>query len=276
MGRKKIVIKPIESAASRRATFEKRRIGLLKKAMELSILCESTISVTIERRIEGDLQIYSSEPFDEIIDRYQNFEGTYRLLTNDHIDEMIPGKMTSNQVGYQVRKQSSSSQQFGANDVNDHYQFQRQQLNPSTMISNMEIIPTIPSPSLGNLYSQLQRDNITSPHHPSFNGYQPAYNQSFGFMTNDILPPMPSNFNNQTKKKRSFQDINNGDNDPFISQPPMKKFKIENGNKSKSNNSSSNTNDTSHTSTIDIDGIEWSQEVTPPIVQPLELQIKTD
>ena len=71
MGRKKIAIKPIQSAASRRATFEKRRIGLLKKAMELSILCECTISVSIERKIEKDLQIYASEPFDEIIAKYQ-------------------------------------------------------------------------------------------------------------------------------------------------------------------------------------------------------------
>jgi len=44
MGRRKIAMKPIKAGSSRRATFEKRRIGLLKKAMELSILCSSTVS----------------------------------------------------------------------------------------------------------------------------------------------------------------------------------------------------------------------------------------
>lgn len=56
MGRKKISIKPIIHPSTRRATFEKRRIGLLKKAMELSILCTSTVSLTIYTS-EGEVYV---------------------------------------------------------------------------------------------------------------------------------------------------------------------------------------------------------------------------
>ncbi|KAF8013838.1 hypothetical protein BT93_I1637 [Corymbia citriodora subsp. variegata] len=43
MGRGKIVIQKIDSSASRQVTFSKRRTGLLKKAKELSILCDAEL-----------------------------------------------------------------------------------------------------------------------------------------------------------------------------------------------------------------------------------------
>lgn len=47
MVRGKIQLKRIESANSRHATFSKRRNGLLKKAYELSVLCEAQVAVII-------------------------------------------------------------------------------------------------------------------------------------------------------------------------------------------------------------------------------------
>lgn len=47
MGRGKIEIKRIENANSRQVTFSKRRNGLLKKAQELSILCDAEVAVII-------------------------------------------------------------------------------------------------------------------------------------------------------------------------------------------------------------------------------------
>lgn len=276
MGRKKIEIKPIQSAASRRATFEKRRIGLLKKAMELSILCDCTISVTIERKIEKDLQIYASEPFDEIIAKYQQFEGTYRLLTNDHIDEMIPGKMTSNSVGYQVRKRAESI--IGAQASAQHYAYQRSQINPSAMISNMEIVPTLPSPNLNHLCSQLQRDALPSPH-PTFNGYHPnskyVQSQFFQFPQNEIPPPPPT-FNHAALGKRSFAEINQM---VLANEPETKRFKIENTKKQDNDsNTNTNTNTTSNSNTVDSVDIpsfdmSFSVELPNPNVNPLELQL---
>ncbi|GMQ01358.1 hypothetical protein CsSME_00048015 [Camellia sinensis var. sinensis] len=43
MGRGKIVIRRIDNSTSRQVTFSKRRNGLLKKAKELSILCDAEV-----------------------------------------------------------------------------------------------------------------------------------------------------------------------------------------------------------------------------------------
>ncbi|PNX77329.1 agamous-like mads-box protein agl15-like [Trifolium pratense] len=47
MGRGKIEIKKIENLNSRQVTFSKRRNGLLKKAKELSVLCDAEVAVII-------------------------------------------------------------------------------------------------------------------------------------------------------------------------------------------------------------------------------------
>ncbi len=47
MGRKKIVIKKILDERSRHATFAKRKNGLIKKAMELSVLCGCEIALVM-------------------------------------------------------------------------------------------------------------------------------------------------------------------------------------------------------------------------------------
>ncbi|KAK1288429.1 Floral homeotic protein AGAMOUS [Acorus calamus] len=47
MGRGKIEIKRIENTTNRQVTFCKRRSGLLKKAYELSVLCDAEVAVII-------------------------------------------------------------------------------------------------------------------------------------------------------------------------------------------------------------------------------------
>ena len=47
MVRGKIEMKKIENATSRQVTFSKRRNGLLKKAYELSVLCDAQVSLIV-------------------------------------------------------------------------------------------------------------------------------------------------------------------------------------------------------------------------------------
>lgn len=47
MGRRKREIKKIENATSRQVTFSKRRNGLIKKAHELSVLCDTDVAVIV-------------------------------------------------------------------------------------------------------------------------------------------------------------------------------------------------------------------------------------
>ncbi|PHT68470.1 hypothetical protein T459_27957 [Capsicum annuum] len=58
MGRKKVEIKRIEDKSSRQATFSKRRNGLMKKAKQLSILCDVDVVVVFSNR--GRLFEFSS------------------------------------------------------------------------------------------------------------------------------------------------------------------------------------------------------------------------
>jgi len=77
MGRNKIKIEKIENSKIRQVTFYKRKRGLLKKAMELSLLCESKIFLCIVDKVEK-LTIYSSE------NDINKFLGTYIQKMNQN------------------------------------------------------------------------------------------------------------------------------------------------------------------------------------------------
>ncbi|XP_039127544.1 MADS-box transcription factor 23-like [Dioscorea cayenensis subsp. rotundata] len=62
MGRGKIVIRRIDNTTSRQVTFSKRRNGLLKKAKELSILCDAEVGLIIFSST-GRLYDFSSSRF---------------------------------------------------------------------------------------------------------------------------------------------------------------------------------------------------------------------
>jgi MADS-box transcription factor len=47
MGRGRVELKRIENKINRQVTFSKRRNGLLKKAYELSVLCDAEIALII-------------------------------------------------------------------------------------------------------------------------------------------------------------------------------------------------------------------------------------
>lgn len=47
MGRGRVELKRIENKINRQVTFSKRRNGLLKKAYELSVLCEAEVALII-------------------------------------------------------------------------------------------------------------------------------------------------------------------------------------------------------------------------------------
>ncbi|MCL7029865.1 hypothetical protein MKW94_004336, partial [Papaver nudicaule] len=74
MGRGKIEIKKIESSTSRQVTYSKRRNGILKKAKEISILCDANVSLVMISEA-GSIDEYSSSPLVEQLARYQKETG---------------------------------------------------------------------------------------------------------------------------------------------------------------------------------------------------------
>ncbi|KAK3042432.1 hypothetical protein RJ639_000156 [Escallonia herrerae] len=70
MGRGKIEIKRIENNTNRQVTFCKRRNGLLKKAYELSVLCEAEVALIVFSA-RGRLYEYSNSSVKATIERYK-------------------------------------------------------------------------------------------------------------------------------------------------------------------------------------------------------------
>jgi len=81
MGRNKIVIERIANERNRQATFTKRKNGLLKKAMELSILCDCEIAVIIFSSNNKLIQ-YSSHEMDKILLKYTEYNEQHKPMTN--------------------------------------------------------------------------------------------------------------------------------------------------------------------------------------------------
>ncbi|XP_059597614.1 agamous-like MADS-box protein AGL15 isoform X1 [Vitis vinifera] len=86
MGRGKIEIKKIENANSRQVTFSKRRVGLLKKASELAILCDAQVGVIIFSNT-GKLFEFSSTSMKRIISRYNKLDSSEGALVEYKAEE---------------------------------------------------------------------------------------------------------------------------------------------------------------------------------------------
>ncbi|KAL7190632.1 hypothetical protein ACSBR2_022837 [Camellia fascicularis] len=60
MGRGRVQLKRIENKISRQVTFSKRRSGLLKKAHEISVLCDAEVALIVFST-KGKLSEYSTD-----------------------------------------------------------------------------------------------------------------------------------------------------------------------------------------------------------------------
>ncbi|XP_051124526.1 agamous-like MADS-box protein AGL66 [Andrographis paniculata] len=97
MGRVKLEIKKIENATNRQVTFSKRRNGLIKKAYELSVLCDVDIGL-IMFSPSGRVSIFSGNrsTVEEIMVRYVNLPEHERgRLQNQEYLQKILGKFKS-------------------------------------------------------------------------------------------------------------------------------------------------------------------------------------
>ncbi|KAL9450267.1 hypothetical protein AB3S75_012077 [Citrus x aurantiifolia] len=96
MGRVKVQIKRIENATNRQVTFSKRRNGLVKKAYELSVLCDVDVAL-ITFSPSGRVSLFSgSKSMEEILARYVNLPEHERgRLRNQEFLQRALGKLRS-------------------------------------------------------------------------------------------------------------------------------------------------------------------------------------
>ncbi|XP_009384304.2 agamous-like MADS-box protein MADS3 [Musa acuminata AAA Group] len=82
MGRGRVELKRIENKINRQVTFSKRRNGLLKKAYELSVLCDAEIALIIFSS-RGKLFEFASSEITKTIERYQSYQYASQLPADD-------------------------------------------------------------------------------------------------------------------------------------------------------------------------------------------------
>nr|WDA53332.1 MADS-box protein 12 [Erycina pusilla] len=73
MGRGRVQLKRIENKIKRQVTFSKRRSGLLKKAHEISVLCDADVALIVFSN-KGKLYEYSTDScMEKILERYESY-----------------------------------------------------------------------------------------------------------------------------------------------------------------------------------------------------------
>ncbi|KAM3843492.1 myocyte-specific enhancer factor 2C isoform 3-T8 [Vipera latastei] len=91
MGRKKIQITRIMDERNRQVTFTKRKFGLMKKAYELSVLCDCEIALIIFNSTNKLFQ-YASTDMDKVLLKYTEYNEPHESRTNSDIVETLRKK----------------------------------------------------------------------------------------------------------------------------------------------------------------------------------------
>nr|BAC80249.1 MADS-box transcription factor [Houttuynia cordata] len=86
MGRGRVQMKRIENKINRQVTFSKRRMGLLKKAHEISVLCDADVALIVFST-KGKLYEYATDSsMTKILERYERYsfaEREFALADNE-------------------------------------------------------------------------------------------------------------------------------------------------------------------------------------------------
>nr|AAF12700.2 PTM2 [Populus tremuloides] len=86
MGRGRVQLKRIENKINRQVTFSKRRAGLLKKAHEISVLCDAEVALIVFCH-KGKLFEYSTNAcMEKILERHERYSYAERQLVATDLD----------------------------------------------------------------------------------------------------------------------------------------------------------------------------------------------
>ncbi|XP_060038340.1 myocyte-specific enhancer factor 2B isoform X2 [Erinaceus europaeus] len=141
MGRKKIQISRILDQRNRQVTFTKRKFGLMKKAYELSVLCDCEIALIIFNGANRLFQ-YASTDMDRVLLKYTEYSEPHESRTNADILQTLKRRG----LGLDVPEPDEGPQGPGdkprrlAGDGGDPA-LPRPRLHP--------VAPAMPSPDLG-------------------------------------------------------------------------------------------------------------------------------
>ena len=101
MGRKKIQISRITDERNRQVTFNKRKFGVMKKAYELSVLCDCEIALIIFSS-SNKLYQYASTDMDKVLLKYTEYNEPHESLTNKNIIDVSSGVKAKKKINFRL------------------------------------------------------------------------------------------------------------------------------------------------------------------------------
>uniref|UniRef100_A0A667YJ87 Myocyte enhancer factor 2cb n=1 Tax=Myripristis murdjan TaxID=586833 RepID=A0A667YJ87_9TELE len=224
MGRKKIQITRIMDERNRQVTFTKRKFGLMKKAYELSVLCDCEIALIIFNSTNKLFQ-YASTDMDKVLLKYTEYNEPHESRTNSDIVEAVPPSNYEMPVSIPVSNQNSLIYSHPGGSLGNHnllplahHGLQRNSMSPGV---------THRPPSAGNTGGLMGADLTTGAGTSAGNGYgnhrnSPGLLVSPGGMNKNMQakspPPMNLGMNNRKPDLRVLIPPGAKNNMPSINQ----------------------------------------------------------
>ncbi|TKR92668.1 hypothetical protein L596_007278 [Steinernema carpocapsae] len=161
MGRKKIQITRIHDERNRQVTFTKRKFGLMKKAYELSVLCDCEIALIIFNSTNKLFQ-YASTDMDKVLLKYTEYNEPHESRTNADIMEALHRK-----EGRQGGAGADSDDDVSPGPSTPHYVNGSNSGGPPQpqQPSSQSVAVTAPSLELNGMSSAI--GHIFNPNNPS-------------------------------------------------------------------------------------------------------------
>ncbi|XP_050522797.1 myocyte-specific enhancer factor 2-like isoform X2 [Daktulosphaira vitifoliae] len=179
MGRKKIQISRITDERNRQVTFNKRKFGVMKKAYELSVLCDCEIALIIFSS-SNKLYQYASTDMDKVLLKYTEYNEPHESLTNKNIIEqlnkkelkggaMSPESPDESCDGTQGPYQLTPRTEAKYSKIDEEFQLlmQHQRMARNNVNANYPLPTSMPVSNMYNESGNLQIHHSASPRPPS-------------------------------------------------------------------------------------------------------------
>ncbi|WVZ95455.1 hypothetical protein U9M48_041218 [Paspalum notatum var. saurae] len=120
MARGKVQLRRIENPVHRQVTFCKRRAGLLKKARELSVLCDAHIGIIIFSAHGKLYDLATTGTMDQLIERYKTASGEAALQGDGGGDHRMDPKQETMVLQQEINLLQKGLRYIYGNRANEH------------------------------------------------------------------------------------------------------------------------------------------------------------
>ncbi|XP_021459396.2 myocyte-specific enhancer factor 2B isoform X1 [Oncorhynchus mykiss] len=193
MGRKKIQISRILDQRNRQVTFTKRKFGLMKKAYELSVLCDCEIALIIFNSTNRLFQ-YASTDMDKVLLKYTEYSEPHESRTNTDILETLRRKglgLDGTELLDTEEPMQVAAEKYGPHSEGMDLSLARQRYYVSTHTGLIRQAPSLHSPEAQFLVSTGCENGYPNSSNPSPSSHRPPAFKPLGPRPGSASPAGP-------------------------------------------------------------------------------------